>query len=117
MEEHNKFKQGDNVIIVDSPTWKSLIGKSAVVVKNDADPNYGEGHKKIKVDYEDGAVGWFWPHQLALDNDINNIEDAKKHLNSIVFHNKEHISAKVEIKHIQQILQQLNKLPVHETVL
>lgn len=96
------IKEGDNVIIIDAPTWKSLIGKSATVIKNDANPNFGDGHKKVKVDYEDGAVGWFWPHQLKLDNDINTIKDIVRHLKSALIDNSDN-SVIFERKHIESM--------------
>ena len=107
------FNEGDNVIIIDSPSWKSVIGKSAVVVRNDANPNFGEGHKKIKIDYEDGAVGWFWPAQLQLDNDITSVARAKRHLtsllkNEIVTDGISHV--RLETKHVEQLLNVLKKM-------
>lgn len=70
-----EIKGGDNVIIIDS-TWKSVIGKSAIV----CDINDSTDPEKLKVDFENGFVGYFTQEQLSLDNDLSNPDNILRHL-------------------------------------
>lgn len=95
---------GDNVIITQS-TWESVIGKSGVVcTSNDStDPN------KLKVDFENGFVGYFTEEQLALDNDLTMLPNIIHHLKYMITQGQTEIST----QQLERMLICLNNKVLH----
>jgi hypothetical protein len=96
------LKGGDNVTVIKvNSNWTSIIGKQGVLCdKSDAsDPTL------LKVDFENGFIGYFKQDQLALTNDIVSHKDII-HLFEHMIHNKINT---LEESQLEQIINVLKK--------
>lgn len=72
-----EIKGGDQIVITKTDGgWESLIGKSASVCET----NDSTDPEKLKVDFENGFVGYFKQDQMRLDNDLTNSARIIQHI-------------------------------------